>query len=514
MTIFARLLQCSALVCVGAPAFAQITAQDVWDNQTVAYESLGLTVAADIQAAGNTLTAAGIRMTYVLPMGVGSVYIDSPDITMTENGDGTVSISYPATAMLFVGGDFNVDGETASVSVDLTLTLTDFVSVASGTPGDITYVSEAGLIDVALGEPMITPDPGLGSFTVDAFVTVRDYTATSRVTVADMVTITTDSKSGQSIYDVSYSDEYESSGKSVGVVETTSSVGTIALPRTPLDLLNLAAAFRDGLSFDIRSEATGTQSQNIQASYGEVFSDQSQIVDTTIQSMLLDQSGLTLGSSATGIMLDVAKDMSIPFPVRVELASGAMTLHMPISASPDPQPIGFSIDLRDLIVNEEIWALADPAANFARDPATMAFALSGEVTNEVNFFDFMSLPALEPRFMSGDLPFKLQGLAMTGLDLRGLGVGVTGEGAFAFDNTDTTTYDGLPRPIGTGTVTVTGANAMMDKLTQLGWLSAEEIMGFRMGLAMIANPTGEDMLTSSVEMTADGQIIVNGQRMQ
>jgi hypothetical protein len=91
---------------------------------------------------------------------------------------------------------------------------------------------------------------------------------------------------------------------------------------------------------------------------------------------------------------------------------------------------------------------------------------------------------------------------------------VTGEGAFAFDNTDTTTYDGLPRPIGTGTVTVTGANAMMDKLTQLGWLSAEEIMGFRMGLAMIANPTGEDMLTSSVEMTADGQIIVNGQRMQ
>jgi hypothetical protein len=39
-------------------------------------------------------------------------------------------------------------------------------------------------------------------------------------------------------------------------------------------------------------------------------------------------------------------------------------------------------------------------------------------------------------------------------------------------------------------------------------------MGFRMGLAMVANPAGDDMLTSTLEMTADGQVIVNGQRMQ
>lgn len=514
MTYVARFLQGTTLVLMASPAMAQITAQDVWDNQMAVYDALGLDVTATPELAQGTMTVTGIVVTYALPMGVGSVFIESPDMTLVEQSDGTVIITYPATARVAAGGDFSLDGETGGATVALDLTMTGFVSTASGTPGDITYVTQAGLIDMAMGDLTISPDPGMDDFLFDTFITISDYAATTRTTVGDRITMVTENTSGRTIYDVAFSDGMGTASRSVGQVASTVSGGTIVLPRAPLNVMNLAVAFRDGLSFEARTDALDTQSQSIQTVDDAMLSDQRQTVDRTEQTLRLDQSGLVIDGTASGIMIDIAMDMTIPFPVQVGLTSASGGFRMPISASPDPQPIGLSFDMQGLTVNDELWNIADPTAAFARDPATIAFALNGEVINEVELFDFMSLAALEARFMTGDLPFQLQSLSLTGLNLAALGVAVTGEGAFTFDNADTFTYAGFPRPVGTASATVTGANAMLDKLSELGWLSADEIMGFRMGLAMAANPAGDDMLTSTLEMTADGQVIVNGQRMQ
>ncbi len=514
MTIHTRLLLGCVYSCAALPAFAQVSATDVWNNQQAGYEALGITVSATFETTDNVLTASDIELSYALPMGLGTVRVGSPDVTLTENGDGTVTQTYPESSSFQAGFDFSIEGESGSVQITYDLMLRDYVSVASGTPEAVNYATSATLMDVRVGDIKLPSDLDLPGLLFEAFFTIQNYRSDSQISVADVVTTTTTTTSEQTIYDVTFSEDFGISGRSVGSIASTTSTATVVLPRTPLDLFNLAAAFRDGLAFDLRTDALDNQSQNIQRMNDEIVSDQRQVVDRSDQSLRLDQSGLFIGGSASGITLSVPADMAIPFPFDVTLSDAAMSLQMPISASAEPQSLGLALDLRNVVVSDELWDMADPGAAFPREPITMAFNVTGEVINEVDLFNFASYAALEPKFMTGDWPIRPQNLALDGLDIRAAGVAVTGEGAFSFDYADMDTLEGLPRPVGTGTISATGVNAMMDSLGKLGWFSSEELMGFRMGLAMVANPSGEDALTTTLEMTADGQMIVNGQRMQ
>ena len=59
-----------------------------------------------------------------------------------------------------------------------------------------------------------------------------------------------------------------------------------------------------------------------------------------------------------------------------------------------------------------------------------------------------------------------------------------------------------------------GAYALMDKLTTMGLLPAEQSAGFKAMLGLFAVPVGADELTSKIEMREDGGIYANGQRLQ
>ena len=68
--------------------------------------------------------------------------------------------------------------------------------------------------------------------------------------------------------------------------------------------------------------------------------------------------------------------------------------------------------------------------------------------------------------------------------------------------------------VGAVDLQLNGVNGLIDSLVAMGLMPQEQVMGARMMLGMFATSVGDDQLTSRLEVTADGQILANGQRLQ
>jgi hypothetical protein len=113
------------------------------------------------------------------------------------------------------------------------------------------------------------------------------------------------------------------------------------------------------------------------------------------------------------------------------------------------------------------------------------------------------------------MPVQLHALDVTNLTLKAAGAEVTGDGAFTFDNADTTTFPGVPLPTGQLDLKIVGANGLVDKLVQMGLLPEDQAMSARMMMGLFANAVegSDDTLTSTLEFREKG-LFVNGQRLQ
>jgi hypothetical protein len=57
-------------------------------------------------------------------------------------------------------------------------------------------------------------------------------------------------------------------------------------------------------------------------------------------------------------------------------------------------------------------------------------------------------------------------------------------------------------------------NGLIDTLSTMGLLPTDQVMGARMMLGLFTVPVGDDELTSTIEVNAEGHILANGQRLQ
>jgi hypothetical protein len=124
---------------------------------------------------------------------------------------------------------------------------------------------------------------------------------------------------------------------------------------------------------------------------------------------------------------------------------------------------------------------------------------------------------VETQIMNFDAetPAVLYGLTVNDVTLSIAGAEITGKGGFTFDNTDLVTFDGLPAPTGAIDFDLYGVNGLLDTLGQMGLLPQEQSMGARMMLGLFARPgQGEDHLTSTIEVKADGSVYANGQQIK
>ena len=94
------------------------------------------------------------------------------------------------------------------------------------------------------------------------------------------------------------------------------------------------------------------------------------------------------------------------------------------------------------------------------------------------------------------------------------GAQINGGGAFTFDNSDTQTFAPLPRPEGSALVEIIGLNGLLDNLVAMGLVPQDQVMGPRMMMGMFARATGDDQMEIEVEVTPNGQVNVNGNRVR
>ncbi|OYW55265.1 MAG: hypothetical protein B7Z31_11080, partial [Rhodobacterales bacterium 12-65-15] len=195
---------------------------------------------------------------------------------------------------------------------------------------------------------------------------------------------------------------------------------------------------------------------------------------------------------------------AIPAPITVTSGPVEVSLTAPVIANDAAAKFGFVMKLSQFSVNEEAWALFDPAGALSREAADLAIDISG--TTKID------LPALIDAEETGAEPPipAPETLDIIELSLNVAGAALAGTGAFTFDNTA-----GTPMPLGEANVVVTGANALIDGLIGTGLVTQEDAMGVRMMMGAFMSPgANPDELTSKIEAKPGFEIYVNGQRIQ
>ena len=495
------------LSVAGTPALADLTVDDAWNIWKVQFRALGLSLDAEENRDGNALQIGKMTLSANLPLGAGSFSIgfDGPRFEPMSNG--SVEMRLPEEGQFHLSGEITGEGQ---LELILDSRMDDYRAVMSGTPEEVTSEGSVGSASLDLASLTIN---GEAAAHARGRMEMQSYRYRNVTTVGKLVTI-----EGDTAYD-GYNMAYEfemtegdvvSKAHSNGDVEDIKMTHMMALPADGIDPLNLHQQLRDGL----RLAASGTTAHYHmveEASFnGEPISKQVSTVKDYWQSISLDATGANW-QGTTGAFDIGAEIAGMPAAIALDGAAVIARLAMPLLKSEDPQPAGFALELRDLNISEDLWAMADPAGQLPRDPLQLRVDLAGDLSVTHDLVDFLTLAELD----HGETPVLPASLSIKDLFLSAVGGELTGKGAFTFDASDTQSFPGIPRPEGAVDLQVVGINTLMDRLVNMGLVPEDQVMGARMMMSMIMVPgDGEDVLTSHVEINDQGHVIANGQRLK
>lgn len=199
---------------------------------------------------------------------------------------------------------------------------------------------------------------------------------------------------------------------------------------------------------------------------------------------------------------------SMPFPINIGFGEMGFDMKFPLKTSADPVPFTFIMKLVDFTLPPEVWGMADPTGQLPQDPATLVIDTAGSIRL---LSDFTATPA------AGEVPPppEIYSLSIRDLQLKMVGAALSGTGDLTFDNTDLTTFAGMPAPTGALNFKLEGGNGLLDKLASMGLIPEDQLMGARMMMGMFATMAtdGTDSMTSLIEFKNKG-LFVNGQQLQ
>ena len=510
-----RLAGSTALVMtLAAPAMADVTPEQVWENWLALAQGNGQTVTTESVARdGDTLVVTGLSLGIAQEGVTGEGSID--EMRFTDNGDGTVAItmsdSYPIS-LTFDPPEDEADGEPTTITIDVTqpgLTI-----LASGDTAETSYDFTAPTLTVALAtiegvaaeaidttaEAVLTNVTGKYLFAAGEGE-VSDLTSSF---AADSMTLTIAGS------DLETGDDPAAPGpSSVNITMTVADItgttdGTLLSAAAMADM---AAALQAGFATEGTINAGAT-------TYDMEVTDPTgltKITGTGASSSLgfaMDASRLSYSAGTTGVAMTMVAP-GIPFPqIDINYGEASFGFLMPVGPTEEPAEFGFLTRIVDLTVSDAIWAMFDPTNQLPRDPATLVIDTKGTARLTTSLMDPSAMESM------GDAPpGELNALDITELRAKIAGAELTGTGALTFDNTDLVSFGGMPAPTGQIDLKLVGGNGLMDKLVAMGLLPQDQAMGFRMMLSMFANATGEDELTSVLEFR-DGGFFANGQQLQ
>lgn len=484
-------------------AFADVTPEEVWVNWQAMSTSAGqqMTVGGSARN-GDTLEVSDIVITQKDPMG-GTASVTFDTLAFKDNGDGTVTVLMPESYPMSMAFPPEADG-TGPGSMKLLVSQPGMTIVASGTVAETSYEFTVPTAAILLQE--VTDSSGK---VLDTKADVALTEASGKYVVhreGEMTALDTAFSVKSMALNIEGEDP-ETSGKGVGTLSLADVTMTLKGNILGPDVMeNMAVALNSGFTMDM-GLGFGAMSMSVDAV--DATGPTKIALDATDGSLILalNKESLTYGIGLAGTKL-VVSGPEIPFP-QVEIALGefAFNVLMPVSQSDEPQAFAYLTKFVDLTTSEDIWGLFDPAGSLSRDPVTFVVDVKGMG----RWYQDITDPSFD--FDTVDLPGELDTLDLTLLQAKAAGADVMANGALTFDNSDTVTYGGAPKPMGMITVNIKGVQALVDNLIAIGILSEDDAMGFRMGLAMFARPgAGADELVSELEFR-DGGFFANGQQV-
>lgn len=490
-----------ALMLSSTALHAEVSAQEVWDGWKSLSAGFGQTMtAASENMSGDTLTITGVQIAQEVEGG--SVLGTIDEVLMRETGDGTVEITMSPTYPLTINF---ADPDGTAGQVTLEIRQTGLVLVAGGTAAETSYDLSADTMQI------VTTSVTEGGTPIDVNVDVMANAIAGTYllrTAGDLVSMGTTATLGSIAFGFTAKDPATSTDVAAkGTIQQMALTSENALVGG-MEMENMGKALAAGFATDAG------------VTYGAVDFDMNVLEGGTTTAVrgtaaagdfrvAMDKTRIAY--SAGGRDMDVVvSGSSIPFPeVALTYAEAAFDFLIPVGKADAPQPFKAVTRIVDMSVSDEIWSMFDPVGTLPRDPATLVIEAGGTATVTQDLMDTDQMAAL-----GGMPPGMLNSLDLSALLVRFVGAELSGNGALTFDNSDLTTFNGMPAPTGQIDLQLLGANALIDNLIAMGLLPEDQAMGARMMMGMFARPgTEPDSLTSTLEFK-DGGFFANGMRLQ
>ncbi len=507
MSVFLRRSFGAALAYAVATqgALADLTANDVWADWQSYFTSMGYDIAGDESASGDTTTISNMTLSMEFPDDDGQFQMTMPEMTLTENGDGTVSIDLPESFPMTVVGQ--AEGE--EFSADVIYSHSQLKMVVSGTPEEMTYDYTAAKLGIVL-DSLEMDGETLPNDILGVSMEANDVDGSSRMRVGENRDIAQTFNAADMSYNVRFKDpENDETGLIDGKLNGLAFEGENIIP-SDFDLSNPQAFYEAGFAFSGNFTYTSGATDVSGVSEGEAFSMGSTSEGGRFAASIdAERVAYDIEQNSTKLAVTTA---DLPFPIELAMAKAGLQFEFPLQQSEEIQPFGFGMNLTDFTMSDVLWGMFDPAGTLPRDPATIALDTVGTAKVLMNIFDPEAAAAMEA---DDAAPGELHSLKINELLVSMVGAKLSGDGDFAFDNANVEEYDGLPAPSGVANLQLVGANTLIDKLIGMGLMSDNDAMGARMMMGMMAVPGEEpDTLNSKIEFTEDGQILANGQRIK
>lgn len=506
------LLSISFAALTAAPALADITADDIWNS----YQEISKTVGGELTATpsrdGNKVKFTAPKLHFTLPITDRPISVDLlyPTLSYINNTDGTVSMDLNGKQIykLVVTGPAP---ENDGISVEFAMTYQDAKLIASGTPNDITYSYNVGRLDFSLLDIVADGIPQIKDLPHSIMGHASDMKGSSRITLGELLSIINENETASMGYATEKTDAKGIQTNTTYSYGDMKNQGVISLPTGGMSVMNLAAALEQGLSLQgsSRVSATGAQTTAV-------------LNDQEVMSILISGGPATSNVSANSDAIDLAANFAdtnldlaitaeIPLAFKTDIGKTGFHFRLPLSASEDPQNFTLALNLEGMEFGESIWAQFDPAQVLPRDSASISADLTGQTTLFQDLMNFTKMMELTP----GEAPLELNSLTINDLLVSAAGASLTGAGDFTFNNDDLISFDGIPAPSGSADLQITGFNGLIDKVIQMGLVEESDAMGVRMMMGMFTVVgDGEDTLNSKLEISENGQIHANGQRIK
>jgi hypothetical protein len=491
-----------AALLISTAAHAELTADQVWTNWKAVSASYGQTVtAASETREGDTLAIKGLTITSTFDGGSVNGTIET--VNFRELGDGTVEVTMSPDYPLVVNTT-DPDGTTSVVNVSVRQP--DLKIIASGTDAETRYDFTAPSVKAVVADVTVDEKPVEMTLEVDVTALAGSYLVTDGTPTQLASSITADS-AGMTLAmtDPETGGKINVTGNVVALAGTSTGKLLDAAAMADMSQALQAGFATDGsftygagtFDFDVAEAADTTQGTATIGSGNIVFA--------------LDADRLNYGGGAKDVAISVSGS-TIPVPaLAMSYGEAAFNLLMPVSKSDVPGDFALLTKLIDFKLSDDVWSLLDPEKILPRDAATIVIDAKGKANWTVDIMD----PAAVEMVAEDSMPAQLHALDVTELTLKAAGAEVTGDGAFTFDNSDTTTFPGVPLPTGQLDLKIVGANGLLDRLVQMGLLPEDQAMGARMMMGLFARTVegSDDTLTSTLEFKEKG-FFANGQRLQ